>query len=73
MLAGKKRQLEKPELQAVALACGKQPAQVLLRWALQMGLLVIPKSVHPERQQANRDVGPAGSRKGRQSCTSFSH
>lgn len=34
---------------AVAAACGKTPAQVLLRWALQRGCGVIPKSNHVER------------------------
>jgi diketogulonate reductase-like aldo/keto reductase len=38
--------------------CGKprSPAQVLLRWNLERGVSVLPKSVHPERIAANLDV-----------------
>lgn len=35
---------------------GKSPAQAILRWHIQQGLIVIPKSVHAERIQANIDV-----------------
>lgn len=34
---------------SVAAACGHTPAQVLLRWALQRGVAVIPKSDHVPR------------------------
>jgi len=36
--------------------CGKSPAQVLLRWHLQRGDAVIPKSFRPERVRENIDV-----------------
>jgi len=41
--------LENEHIQAVANAKGRTPAQVVLRWHLQLGLVVIPKSVTPSR------------------------
>jgi 2,5-diketo-D-gluconate reductase A len=35
---------------------GKEPAQVMIRWHLQQGLIVIPKSTHAERIRSNFDV-----------------
>lgn len=40
----------------IARRLGKSAAQVILRWHLQSGLIVIPKSVTPARIQANIDV-----------------
>ncbi len=40
----------------VAEGHGKTPAQVILRWHLQLGNVVIPKSVTPERIRENIDV-----------------
>lgn len=37
-------------------AHGKPPAQVMLRWHIQKGRQVIPKSVRPERIAKNFDV-----------------
>jgi diketogulonate reductase-like aldo/keto reductase len=34
----------------------KTPAQVLLRWSLQMGFVPLPKSVHEERIRENADI-----------------
>lgn len=45
-----------PVVTDLADAHGKSPAQVLLRWHLQLGNVVIPKSVTPERIRANLDV-----------------
>ncbi|WP_123370591.1 aldo/keto reductase [Cellulomonas sp. PhB150] len=41
---------------AIAAAHGVSPAQVILRWHLDLGVSVIPKSVTPERIRANLDV-----------------
>ncbi|HEY1451163.1 MAG TPA: aldo/keto reductase, partial [Solirubrobacteraceae bacterium] len=40
----------------VAQAHGKTPAQTILRWHLQLGNVVIPKSVRQERIAENIDV-----------------
>ncbi|MEN8654635.1 aldo/keto reductase [Streptomyces sp. 21So2-11] len=48
--------LEVPTVVAVARKHGKSPAQVVLRWHLQIGNVVIPKSVTPSRIKENIDV-----------------
>ncbi|MCV7434559.1 aldo/keto reductase [Mycolicibacterium bacteremicum] len=48
--------LDDPAVTAVAQAHGKTPAQVLIRWHLQLGNIVIPKSVNPDRIASNFDV-----------------
>ena len=35
---------------------GVTPAQVVIRWQLQMGVSTIPKSVNPDRIHENADV-----------------
>lgn len=42
-----------PVLAAIGAKYGKTPAQVVLRWLRQSGIIAIPKSVHPERIEEN--------------------
>ena len=53
---GSGRLLNDPTIEAVARKHGKPAAQAIIRWHLQQGLIVIPKSVHKERIVANFDV-----------------
>ncbi len=48
--------LTHPTVTAVAEARGRTPAQVLIRWRIQLGNIVIPKSVNPSRIASNFDV-----------------
>lgn len=48
--------LEDDTIARIASAHGKTPAQVILRWHLQIGNVVIPKSVTPSRISQNIDV-----------------
>ncbi len=48
--------LAEPLMQEIASAHGKTPAQVALRWGIQQGTAVIPKSVRPERLRENLKV-----------------
>lgn len=48
--------LENPVINSVAQAHGKSPAQVLIRWSLQLGNVVIPRSSNPARIAENVDV-----------------
>ena len=48
--------LSSPVISKIAKEHGKTPAQVIIRWELQQGFIVIPKSIHEERMRENRDV-----------------
>jgi diketogulonate reductase-like aldo/keto reductase len=48
--------MDHPVLRRIAEKHARTPAQVLLRWGLQHELVVIPKSVRPERIRENADV-----------------
>ncbi len=53
---GKRSVMQDPTIGEIAAAHGKSPAQVMLRWGIQEGRSVIPKSVNPERIAQNFDV-----------------
>ena len=53
---GSGKLLEDPVIGAVAGKHGKTIAQTIIRWHLQQGLIVIPKSVNRDRIAANFDV-----------------
>ncbi|CAM5427620.1 MULTISPECIES: aldo/keto reductase [Streptomyces] len=48
--------LEVPAIVAIAQKHGRTPAQIVLRWHLQIGNVVIPKSVTPSRIKENIEV-----------------
>ena len=50
---GQGKLLEDPTIAKVAAKHGKTPAQTIIRWHLDNGLIVIPKSVTPSRIQDN--------------------
>lgn len=51
-----KGNLDLPILQDLAAKYGKTPAQIVLRWDLQLGVVTIPKSVRKERILENADI-----------------
>jgi 2,5-diketo-D-gluconate reductase A len=48
--------LDDPSITGIADNVGKTPAQVVLRWHIQRGDIVFPKSVTPSRMQENFDI-----------------
>ena len=50
------RAIGNPVLDAIGAKHGRSAAQVVLRWHVELGNVVIPKSVTPERIRANLDV-----------------
>jgi diketogulonate reductase-like aldo/keto reductase len=53
---GTGRHLSNRTVKVVAQRVGRTPAQVLLRWCLQHGLVALPKSTHRERIEANAQI-----------------
>lgn len=53
---GLKGMLDEPVLLEIAKKHKKTPAQVILRWNVQQGVIVIPKSVHRKRMEENMGI-----------------
>ena len=51
-----KEVLEHPTIVSLAEKLGKSTAQIVIRWNLEIGTIMIPKSVHKERIVSNFDV-----------------
>ena len=47
---------DNPVIAEIAKKYGKTPAQIMLRWHIQRGVVVIPKSTHKERMAENLNV-----------------
>lgn len=53
---GRAKRLDVPEITGIAEEVGATPAQVVLRWHLQRGLVPVPKSSNPDRLRENLGV-----------------
>ncbi|MGM9682820.1 MAG: aldo/keto reductase [Eubacteriales bacterium] len=53
---GRRGTFEDPVILQIGEKYGKTAAQVMLRWNIQRGVIVIPKSTHTERMEENFDV-----------------
>ncbi|MEZ2122494.1 aldo/keto reductase [Corynebacterium sp. CCM 9203] len=53
---GRGRGLDHPVITRIAAEQDRTPAQVMLRWHLQLGNIVIPKSANPKRISENFDI-----------------
>jgi len=56
LLAGTQAALDHPAVQEIAEKHARTQSQVLLRWALDRGFPVIPKTVNPRRMDANKAI-----------------
>jgi len=48
--------LDLPLLEELSAKYGKSPAQIVIRWHLQLGIVAIPKSVNEQRIRENANV-----------------
>ena len=48
--------LDEPTLATIATAYGKTPAQIVLRWNIEQGIVAIPRSSNPDRLAQNLDI-----------------
>lgn len=53
---GLKGMFTEPVLQEIAAKHGKTAAQIILRWNVQQGVVIIPKSVHTARMKENLEI-----------------
>ena len=53
---GLKGMFTEPVLNEIAAKHGKTAAQVILRWNVQQGVIIIPKSVHKNRMEENLGI-----------------
>ncbi len=53
---GSGRLIADPVIGKIAAACGKSPAQIMLRWHLQRGNIALPRSSDPGRIVENIDI-----------------
>ena len=56
VFAGVKRHVSGALADGTCRKYGKTPAQVILKWDIQDGIAVIPKSTHKERMMENADI-----------------
>jgi diketogulonate reductase-like aldo/keto reductase len=50
------REMDEPVINSLAEKYGKSYAQIMLRWCVQQGFVVLPKSVNPDRVMQNIDI-----------------
>jgi 2,5-diketo-D-gluconate reductase A len=48
--------LKEPRVVELAETYGRSPAQVVLRWHMELGLVTVPKASHPDRMRQNLDI-----------------
>ena len=53
---GRNNFFRNPVLETIGARYGKSVARVALRWLVQRGVIIIPKSVHIERMEQNLDI-----------------
>ncbi len=53
---GRGNVLDDPTIDSIARRAGKTPAQVILRWHIERGDIIFPKSVQPDRIRENIDI-----------------
>lgn len=53
---GKTQELDEPAIKAIAERHGKSPAQIILRWHMQRGLVTIPRCDNPAYVKENIDI-----------------